>query len=86
MIYAPFIFAIFFVVNGLLGKMDTINANNGFSTSILTANGYISSIYSFLPLITITILAILLFDLIFEGSYLLFKAIYWVIRRFPTQS
>jgi len=73
---------VYFLVNTL---PDVSNTSN-FGTAIVTANGYIATAYTFLPLITITLLAIIIFDVAFEFAYFVYKIIYWIIRRFPTQS
>lgn len=87
MIFSIFLNLIFLVVNSLMGYiLPTVSATGTISSSITTASSYISSLYAFIPYITITVLAILTFDLIFEGAYLIYKIVYWVIRRLPTQS
>lgn len=70
----------------LISKLPDVSYSSSFGTAIVTANGYISTAYSFLPLITITLLAIITFDVVFEFAYFTYKIIYWIIRRFPTQS
>lgn len=86
MITSAFMNIFFWVISLLIGLLPTVQANSSLTTAIQTASSYVSGAYSFLPVITITLLAIVVFDVIFEGSYLFYKAIYWVIRRFPTQS
>jgi hypothetical protein len=86
MITSAILNAIFGAVQFLINKLPSITTNSGIGSSIATASTYISGVYSFIPLITITLLAIIAFDIIFESGYLLYKVIYWVIRRFPTQS
>jgi len=70
----------------LVAKLPDISATSDFGNAIITANGYIATAYSFLPVITVTLLAVIVFDILFEGGYFLYKIIYWIIRRFPTQS
>jgi hypothetical protein len=77
---------IFLSLTALVSLLPTVVDSGTFTTAITTASGYISAVYAFIPVITATLLAILAFDIIFETSYLLYKVIYWVIRRFPTQS
>jgi len=77
---------IFELVGFFLNMLPNVSSMSGIGSAITTASGYIAVPYSFLPTITITVLAILTFDIVFETGYLLFKGIYWVIRRFPTQS
>lgn len=77
---------IFEVLTYFIAKLPAVSSMSGVGSAITIASGYISVVYNFLPLITITVLAILVFDIVFESAYLLYKAVYWVIRRFPTQS
>ena len=86
MITSAFLNIFFSVISYLLGLLPAVSVSSGFASSIATASTYISGVYAFIPLISTTILAIIAFDIIFESSYLLYKVIYWVIRRFPTQS
>lgn len=86
MITSAFFNAIFGAVQFLINKLPDITTNSGIGSSIATASTYVSGVYQFIPLISTTILAIIVFDIIFESGYLLYKVIYWVIRRFPTQS
>jgi len=65
-------------------KLPDVTTNSAFVDAVSTASGYISGMSMIVP--TGTILLILGFSLFFEGGYLTFKVIYWVIRRFPTQS
>lgn len=77
---------IFEVLTYFIAMLPTVTSMDGVGSAITIASGYISVVYNFLPLITVTVLAILVFDIVFESAYLLYKAVYWVIRRFPTQS
>ena len=86
MITSALLNGIFGAVSFLINKLPSITTNSGIASSIAKASQYISGVYSFIPLISTTILAIIAFDIIFESSYLLYKVVYWVIRRFPTQS
>ena len=86
MITSAFLNIFFDAVNFLVNKLPDVTMNSNFIPSITTASSYISSVYAFLPFITITLLAIIVFDIVFESGYLFFKVLYWVIRRFPTQS
>lgn len=83
---SSFITFFFNAVSFLLSYLPDIPQYSSITSVITTVSSYISSLYSFIPYIIITILAILAFDLAFEAGYLLFKIIYWVIRRIPTQS
>ena len=73
-------------VNALIGLLPDVSSTSAFGSAISTGSSYISAIHSFLPLITATLLTIIVVDVLFESSYLVFKVVYWVIRRFPTQS
>jgi hypothetical protein len=86
MITSAFLALFFRVVSSLIGLLPAVSATSSFGAAISTGSSYISAIHSFLPLITATLLAIVVVDVLFESSYLLFKVIYWIIRRFPTQS
>jgi hypothetical protein len=86
MIFSAFINVIFYIINLGMSELPTVDTSSGFGLSISNASGEISGLFSFIPLIVTNLLAILAFDLIFEGGYLAFKIFYWVLRRFPTQS
>lgn len=86
MITSAFLNIIFVAISFLIGKLPDVAMNNNFTTAITTASGSISAVHSFIPYTVVAILAIIAFDIAFEAGYLLFKVIYWVIRRFPTQS
>jgi hypothetical protein len=81
-----FLQIIFIAVFGLISLLPNVSTTSGFGSAITTASGYISALHSFVPYTTTTMLSILAFDIVFESGYLAFKGIYWVIRRFPTQS
>jgi hypothetical protein len=86
MITSAFLNIIFVVLSFLIGLLPNIQTTGAFSIAITTASGYLSTLYSFIPFIVSTLLAIIVFDLVFESGYMIFKVVYWVIRRFPTQS
>jgi hypothetical protein len=86
MITSVFFNLIFSAVSFLVNKLPDVSMNSNFTVAISTASTYITAIYNLFPYIITAVLAIIAFDLLFEGAYLLFKVIYWVIRRFPTQS
>jgi len=86
MITSVFFNLIFTAVSFLVNKLPDVSMNSNFTVAISTASTYLTAIYNIFPYIIITVMAIISFDLLFEGAYLLFKVIYWVIRRFPTQS
>ena len=86
MITSVFFNLIFSAVSFLVNKLPDVSMNSNFTVAISTASTYITAIYNLFPYIITAVLAIIAFDLLFEGAYMLFKVIYWVIRRFPTQS
>jgi len=77
---------IFAVLGFLIGLLPDIQTTSTFGTTIITGSSYLATLYSFIPFIISTLLAIVVFDLLFESGYMIFKVVYWVIRRFPTQS
>jgi len=79
-----FLGAIILIGDAILSRLPDVSLNSNFLSSVSTASGYMSGLNAILPIGTI--LTILLFYVTFEGGYLAFKAIYWVIRRLPTQS
>lgn len=86
MIYSSIVDFVLSGVNTLIGYLPTVTINSNFASSIATASQYISSVYEVLPVIVLTLFAILTFDILFESGYMLYKVVYWIIRRFPTQS
>lgn len=84
MIISAFIILIFNTLNGLFSLLPNVSTANPFISSVATASGYLYGLNGILPVDTI--LLILAFYVAFESFYLLFKVIYWIIRRFPTQS
>lgn len=78
------IYGIVFVVTYPLRSLTDVTMSSSFSSSITTANGYISSFNNFVPLDTIG--QILTLFLAIEGAVLTYKLIMWLIRRIPTQS
>jgi hypothetical protein len=86
MITSAFLSLFYAAVNKLTDFLPAVSDTSAFGGAITTGSSYISAIHNFLPLITATLLAIIVVDVLFESSYLVFKVVYWVIRRFPTQS
>lgn len=86
MILNTFLNIINISVSFLIGLLPDVVVNQTFINTISTVSTYVSALYSFIPTIITAVLAVLVIDLTFEGVYLLYKAIYWIIRRFPTQS
>ena len=86
MIISMIITIIFGALTLLFAQLPTVSDTGVFSSAIITISGYIASIYNIFPNTINALLLILSFDILFETGYLLYKIIYWVIRRFPTQS
>lgn len=86
MIVSIFLNIIYTILNFFVDRLPGLSSTSFFGTIINTASQYISTIHTFLPYSTISLVAIIGFDMVFESGYFFFKVIYWVIRRFPTQS
>lgn len=86
MIVSFFLNIIFGTLSYLVSFLPTVADSGTFTSAITTASQYVSAVYAVLPSITVALLGILTFDVAFETAYILYKVIYWVIRRFPTQS
>lgn len=86
MIINTFINIVYNILEFFVNKLPEVSGTSIFGSAISTGNQYISAVHSFLPHTTVALIAIIAFDLIFEGSYFIFKMVYWVIRRLPTQS
>lgn len=86
MITSTFLSIILVVITYIIGLLPDITATPTFTTAITTGSGYLSAISGVIPVIVYTLLTIISFDLLFEGGYLFYKIVYWVLRRLPTQS
>jgi len=86
MIWSWIITLIVSILSYLIGLLPTVSNTSGFGSAFAVAGHYMAVPYQFIPYITITIIAIVAFDVAFESGYLFFKIIYWIIKRFPTQS
>jgi len=86
MIWSAFIYLFFKTVNFFISYLPNISTTGLIYTSVTTASGYLTSIHQIFPYITVALLALLGFNVAFESAYFLFKLVYWIIRRFPTQS
>jgi len=76
---------IYTVVQGLaqyLGRFGDVTNNNDFTTSIITIKSLYVSLADFLPLNYL--LAIIAFDLAFEGIWVLYKLVRWGYQKIPT--
>jgi len=75
---------IYFFVYGitlLFSAFGEVSANNDITTSIVALKTYYISLNNFLPLGTIV--AIIAFDLAFEGVVFLYKGIRWAYQKVP---
>lgn len=84
MITSAFLNVIYVFVWGiakLISNFGEATTNNFFTQSILTFKTYYVSLDAFIPLSTI--LAIVAFDLAFEGIYFTYKTIKWGYQKVP---
>lgn len=65
-----------------LSLLGDVSLNSNFASSLATASGYYHSLNVILPMDTM--LAILGVSLAFEGAYLIFKLVMWIIAKIPT--
>lgn len=78
------IFGLVYLVTRPIALLPDVTLPVNFTNAITTANGYLSSLNSFVPVdVILTLLSI---SLALEFAYFTFKMIMWVIKRFPTQS
>jgi len=84
MITSAFFLVIFTIANGLLSQLPDVTTTSPFSAGVVEASGYLSGINGLVPVDSV--LLILTFYAFFEFGYFTFKVVYWIIRRFPTQS
>ena len=84
MIITALLNTIFVFLNFLLtplSSMADVVLNSSFASSLSTASGYYHSLNGILPVDTM--IEILGVSLAFEGGYLIFKLIMWVIAKIP---
>lgn len=75
---------IYFFVLGialLVAQFGDVEQNSEIVNAILTLRGYYVSLADYLPLNTIV--AIIAFDLAFEGIYFVYKLIRWSYKKVP---
>jgi hypothetical protein len=65
-------------------SLADVTMSSSFSSSINTANGYLSSFNNFIPMDTLG--QILVIFVAIELAIIIYKLIMWVVRRIPTQS
>lgn len=78
------IYGLVYLITLPIQKLADVSMSSNFASSITTANGYISSFNSIIPVDTIG--QILTLFLAIETAVLTYKLIMWLIRRIPTQS
>lgn len=65
-----------------LSLLGDVSLNSNFASSLATASGYYHALNAILPIDTM--IQILGVSLAFEGAYLIFKLIMWIIAKIPT--
>ena len=83
-IFTNFIYALIYVITSPIRLLPDVALPSSFTGAIITANGYISSLNTILPIDTIITLLLLYIGV--EVAYFGYKLIMWLIKRFPTQS
>lgn len=69
---------------GWIQFLPTASLPFSLSSAITSASGYLTSLNSVLPMTVI--ISTFGFFLLFEGGYLTYKVIYWIIKKIPTIS
>lgn len=77
---------IYIPVNFLIELLPTATLPESVSSSFSAVNPYLSSLYTFLPNFTDSLLLILTIETTIGFSYFTYKVINWIIRRLPSQS
>jgi hypothetical protein len=75
------IYAFIFAITSPLRLLADVSLDSNFASSIQTASGYYHAVNGFIPVDTM--LTILGISLVFEGLYLTYKLIMWVIKKIP---
>jgi hypothetical protein len=68
-------------ITTLIAQFGEVSANNSMTNAIVALKTYYTSLDAFLPLSTI--MAIIAFDLAFEGIVFLYKMIRWAYQKVP---
>lgn len=68
-------------ITTLIAQFGEVSTNNSITTAIVSFKTYYTSLDAFLPLTTIV--AIIAFDLAFEGAVFLYKMIRWAYQKVP---
>jgi len=64
-----------------LSLLGDVSLNSNFASSLATASGYYHALNGILPMDTM--IEILGISLAFEGGYLIFKLLMWIIKKIP---
>lgn len=78
------IYGIVYVVAQPILLLNDVSIPAGITDAVNNIASYLAPLDGFLPVATILI--IMGISVSIEGSYLLYKLIMWIIKRFPTQS
>ena len=85
MIITAILNLVYYFLMGILSPLllfSDVSLPGSFASSLATAGGYYNAVNGILPVDTmITIFGV---SLTFEGGYLIFKMIMWVIAKIPT--
>lgn len=85
MIFTAFLKIIYVFILGItspLRLLADVTLPSEISNAIINASGYYNSLNAILPMDTI--IQILGISITFEGFYLIYKLIMWVIKKIPT--
>jgi len=84
MVTAAIINFMFYAIAFWVGLLPTASLPFSLTSAISSASGYLTSLDSVLPMTVI--ISTFTFFLLFEGGYLTYKVIYWIIKKIPTIS
>ena len=68
-------------ITTLIAQFGDVSANNAITSAVVSLKSYYTSLDAFLPLTTIV--AIIAFDLAFEGIVFTYKLIRWAYQKVP---
>lgn len=75
------IYGFVYAISLAVSSFGTVSENNAISSAITVMKGYYMSVDAFIPISTI--LAIVAFDLAFEGVVFLYKLLRWGYQKVP---
>ena len=84
MIFTALLNTIYIFVLGIttvISHFGDVSETNSITNAIVSLKGYYTSLDAFLPLSTIV--AIIAFDLAFEGAVFLYKMVRWAYQKVP---